>query len=98
MAEKREIPKNTIYVSKDRKITEYITPILTVMNNGEKEILVKSRGQANSNNLSLNQYMLNKVFKGQLKVGSIDIGTEALPNKDNRVVNVTTLCIRYLKV
>lgn len=95
---KREMPSNVVYIGKDRKLMDYVTPILTIMNNGENEIIVKSRGQANNNNLSLNQYILNKVFKNQLRLKSIDVGTEALKNRDNNMVNVTTLCIKYLKV
>lgn len=100
MSEKQEMPSNVVYVSKDRKLMDYVTPILTIMNNdkNEKEIIVKSRGQANNNNLSLNQYILNKVFKNQLKLKSIDVGTEALLNKNNDTVNVTVLTLTYIKL
>lgn len=90
-----EIPSNVVYIGKDRSITDYALPIMTMMNNGETEIIVKSRGVCNNSNLSLNQYLLNKIFKGKLHVKSIDIGTEELRNKDKRLVNVTCLSLVY---
>lgn len=96
--DKPEMESNMIYVGKDKEITAYVLPILTIMNSGEKEIIVKSRGTCNNNNLSLNQYLLNRVMKNQLKVKSIDVGTEVLKNRNNQSVNVTTLQIVYVKV
>lgn len=95
---RNEMPKNCVYVGRDRRIVDYVVPVMTIMSSGESEIIVKSRGACNNNNLSLSQYLLNKVLKGKIILKSIDVGTEELTNRDGRIVNVTTLCISYNKV
>lgn len=95
---RREIPRNCVYVSRDRRISDYVIPVMTMLNNGEGEIVIKSRGSCNNNNLSLSQYLLNKVLKGKLRLKGVVVGTDELKNRDGRMVAVTTLAIYYLKV
>jgi len=94
---RHDLPKELIYVGKDRPLTDYVIPVTTILNNGGKEIIVKSRGQCNNNNLSLSQYLVNRVFKGVLRIKSIDVSTEVMRNED-RDVNVTVLTIVLVKV
>jgi len=96
---RHDLPKELIYVGKDRPLTDYVIPVTTILNNGGKEIIVKSRGQCNNNNLSLSQYLVNRVFKGVLRIKSIDVSTEVMKHDgDERLINVTVLTITLVKV
>lgn len=72
-------PKVTEFVLIGRKpLIRYVTACITVFNEGNKQLVIKARGEAISKAVDVAQIVLRK-FVSSSKIVSIKIGTVTLP-------------------
>jgi len=69
---------------------------MTYLNAGEKEVVVKARGQAISRAVDTVE-LLRRAFVKGVEVNSIDIGTEELTGPEGQSRNVSTMEITLVK-
>lgn len=82
--------QNTIYIGR-KPILNYCTAVLEVLRNSDT-VVMKARGSAISTAVDVAEVTRSR-FLANLKVDSIEIGTEELTNEDGRPRNVSTIKI-----
>lgn len=101
MAEKKKAenaPKsedNVIFVGK-KPAMSYVLAVMTQFTGGVKEVQIKARGKSISRAVDVAEIVKNK-FLGDVKVKSIEIGTEERAVEGGNKVNVSTLSIVLAK-
>lgn len=86
---------NIVFVGKKGTMS-YVLAVVTQMNQGAKTVQIKARGRAISRAVDVAEIVKNR-FLSDLKLGTIEIGTEELKSKENEPVNVSTIKIQLNK-
>lgn len=73
-----------------KPVMNYVVACLTFFNSGEKVITVKARGRAISTAVDTVE-LLRRAFVKDLKLESINIGTEEVQREEGRRSNVSTM-------
>jgi len=104
MAEKKkkaETPKkkraddNVVYVGR-KPTMSYVLAVITQFTDGLKEVHLKARGRSISRAVDVSEIVRNR-FLGDVKVKSIDIGTEERVVEEGNKINVSTIDISLVK-
>ncbi|MBU5689993.1 MAG: DNA-binding protein Alba [Candidatus Aenigmatarchaeota archaeon] len=101
MAEKKKAENtvkpgdNVIFVGK-KPAMSYVLAVITQFTGGIKEVNVKARGKSISRAVDVAEIVKNK-FLGDVKVKSIEIGTEERAVDGGNKVNVSTISIVLTK-
>jgi DNA-binding protein len=82
--------ENTVFIGR-KPILNYCTAVLEVLRNSDT-VIMKARGSAISTAVDVAEVTRSR-FLSDLKVDSIEIGTEELTNEDGRPRNVSTIKI-----
>ena len=94
---KKEAPKTENVVLIGRKpVMNYVIACITFFNAGEKQVVVKARGRAISRAVDTIE-LLRRAFVKDLKIKSIDIGTEEMVRAEGQRSNVSTIEITVAK-
>jgi len=83
--------ENVVFVG-SKPVMNYVLAVVTQFNSGHKDVHVEARGRAISRAVDVAE-IVRKRFMSELKIDSIDIGTEELKSKENENVNVSTIKI-----
>ncbi len=81
----------TVLVGKKPKVN-YVVAVVTQFNSGEKEVEIRARGRAISKAVDVAEYVRKRLMP-DVKLKSIEIGTETMQGKDNKPVNVSVISI-----
>jgi DNA-binding protein len=82
--------ENTVFIGR-KPILNYCTAVLEVLRNSDT-VVMKARGAAISTAVDVAEVTRSR-FLSDLKVHSIEIGTEELTNEEGRPRNVSTIKI-----
>ena len=82
--------ENTVFIGR-KPILNYCKAVLEVLRNSDT-VIMKARGSAISTAVDVAEVTRSR-FLSDLKVDSIEIGTEELTNEDGRPRNVSTIKI-----
>ena len=82
--------ENIVFIGR-KPILNYCTAVLEVLRNND-QVVMKARGSAISTAVDVVEVTKNR-FLNDLKVESIEIGTEELMNNEGRPRNVSTITI-----
>jgi DNA-binding protein len=80
-----------IFIGK-KPIMSYVMAILTHLNSGNNQVIIKARGSSISTAVDVSQVTIHKFIK-DLKVSGIEIGTEELADKEGKKRNVSFISI-----
>jgi DNA-binding protein Alba len=97
VTEKRErrTADNVIFVGK-KPAMPYVLAVITQFTDGLKEVHIKARGRSISRAIDVAEIVKNR-FLGDVKINSIDIGTEKRDVEEGNKINVSTIDILLLK-
>lgn len=87
--------ENVVYIG-NKPVMNYILAIVTQMNTGVPEVILKARGRAISRAVDVAEIIRNK-FITDLIIGSIKISTEELTNREGSNSNVSAIEIQLCK-
>jgi len=90
-----EADDNTIYIGKKGTMA-YVLAVVTQINNGAKEILIKARGRAISRAVDVSEIVKNK-FVTDLKIAKIGISTEEIHPEEGNPLKVSAIEILLKK-
>ncbi|MCS7121968.1 MAG: DNA-binding protein Alba [Archaeoglobaceae archaeon] len=79
-----------------KSVMNYVLAVLTMLNEGAKELTIKARGKAISRAVDVVEIVRNR-FVQNLQIKNIKIDTEELVAQDGRKVNVSTIEIVLTK-
>jgi DNA-binding protein len=92
MAERQErTDDNVIFVGKKPSMA-YVLGVITQFSDGKTEVHVRARGRAISRAVDVAE-IVRRRFANDIKVTSIDIGTEERELEDKSKINVSTINI-----
>ena len=101
-AEKTEAPKrktraadNVVFVGR-KPTMSYVLAVMTQFTGGLKEVHVKARGRSISRAVDVSEIVKNR-FLSDVKIKSIDIGTEEREVEEGNKINVSTIDIHLAK-
>ncbi|NVM28421.1 MAG: DNA-binding protein Alba [Candidatus Helarchaeota archaeon] len=69
----------------------YVMACFTVIQSGQKEIIIKARGRAISRAVDVAEILKNRFMQGQVEIKDIIIGTETIESKDRGTFSVSTV-------
>ena len=97
MAEKKQetAAENVVYIGKKPSMS-YVLAVITQFTNGQKEVHIKARGRSISKAVDVAE-VVRRRFLSDVKVKTIEIGTEERETQDGRKVNVSTIEIVLAK-
>ncbi len=81
---------NTVLVGK-KPVMNYVLAILTLLNQGAGEIVVKARGRAISKAVDAIEIVRNRFLPGKVEVRNISIGSQSITSSDGRQSRVSTI-------
>ncbi|MBU0661940.1 MAG: DNA-binding protein Alba [Candidatus Diapherotrites archaeon] len=87
--------ENTVYVGKKGTMA-YVLAVVTQMNQGSNEVLLKARGKAISRAVDVAEIVKNK-FIQNVKVNKIDISTEEISTDEGTPLKVSAIEISLKK-
>ena len=87
--------ENIVYIG-NKPVMNYILAVVTQMNGGTSEVILKARGRSISRAVDVAEIVRNK-FLLDVKLGSIDISTEEVSNKEGSNSNVSAIEIHLNK-
>lgn len=90
MAEVAPQPSNTVLVGK-KNVMNYVLAVLTLINQGVKEIVVKARGRAISKAVDTVEIVRNRFLPGKVEIKEIKIGSQTVTNPNGRQTRVSTI-------
>ena len=83
---------STIFIG-NRPPMNYVMAAITQFHNGSSEVVLKARGRAISVAVDVAEIVRNR-FLSDIKVNSIEIGTETVENERKEKFNVSSIIIR----
>jgi DNA-binding protein len=86
---------NVVYVG-NKPPMSYVLAVITLINEGNKTVVLKARGRAISTAVDVCELTRNR-FLSDLKVTDIKIGTEELPRREGGTINTSTMEITLSK-
>jgi len=87
--------ENVVLIGR-KPVMNYVVACITFFNAGEKQVVVKARGRAISRAVDTIE-LLRRAFVKDLKVKTIDIGTEEMVRAEGQRSNVSTIEITVAK-
>jgi len=93
--ETKRMDDNVVYVGQ-KPTMSYVLAVITQFTGGLKEVHLKARGRSISRAVDVAEIVKNR-FLGDVKVNSIDIGTEEREVEEGNKINVSTIDIRLMK-
>lgn len=87
--------ENIVFIGKKAAMA-YVLAVVTQMNQGSSEVILKARGKAISRAVDVAEILKNKFIK-DLKVNKIDISTEEITNEDGAQLKVSAIEINLSK-
>lgn len=87
MSDRKE---NTIFIGR-KTAMNYVMACFTVIQSGQKEIIIKARGRAISRAVDVAEILKNRFMQGQVEIKDIIIGTETIESKDRGTFSVSTV-------
>jgi DNA-binding protein len=93
--ETKRMDDNVVFVGQ-KPTMSYVLAVITQFSGSLKEVHLKARGRSISRAVDVAEIVKNR-FLGDVKVNSIDIGTEEREVEEGNKINVSTIDIRLLK-
>ena len=87
--------ENIVYIG-NKPVMNYVLAVVTQMNTGVPEVMLKARGRAISRAVDVAEIVRNR-FMTDLEVGSIDISTEEMTSREGSNSNVSAIEIQLCK-
>lgn len=87
--------ENVIFIG-NKPVMNYVLAVVTQMNGGAPEVILKARGRAISRAVDVAEIVRNK-FINNVEVGGITISTEELKTREGTNSNVSAIEIQLLK-
>lgn len=87
--------ENIVYIG-NKPVMNYVLAVVTQMNNGVTEVILKARGRAISRAVDVAEIVRNR-FISDVDVKSIDISTEEIVGNEGTSSNVSAIEIRLSK-
>lgn len=87
--------ENVVYIG-NKPVMNYVLAVVTQMNSGVPEVMLKARGRAISRAVDVAEIVRNR-FLPELDVGSIDICTEEMTSREGSNSNVSAIEIQLCK-
>lgn len=84
--------ENIVYIG-TKPIMNYVLAVVTQMNNGTSEVMLKARGRSISRAVDVAEVVRNK-FILEAEVEQINISTEELSNREGSNTNVSAIEIQ----
>ncbi len=88
--------ENVVYIG-NKPVMNYVLAVVTQMNTGIPEVLLKARGRAISRAVDVAEIVKNR-FITDLEIGTINISTEEMTNKEGSNSNVSAIEIQLCKL
>ncbi len=87
--------ENIVYIGNE-PVMNYVLAVVTQMNSGVTEVILKARGRAISRAVDVAEIVRNR-FISDVEVKSIDISTEEIVGNEGASSNVSAIEIRLSK-
>lgn len=87
--------ENIVYVG-TKPVMNYVLAVVTQMNKGTSEVMLKARGRAISRAVDVAEIVRNR-FILDAELARIDIGTEEVSNREGSNSNVSSIEIQLNK-
>lgn len=87
--------ENVIYIG-TKPVMNYVLAVVTQMNGGNSEVILKARGRSISRAVDVAEIVRNR-FITDVELGSIDISTEEVSNREGLNSNVSAIEIQLNK-
>ena len=87
--------ENIVYIG-NKPVMNYLLAVVTQMNSGVTEVILKARGRAISRAVDVAEIVRNR-FISDVDVKSIDISTEEIVGNEGTSSNVSAIEIRLSK-
>lgn len=87
--------ENIVYIG-NKPVMNYVLAVVTQMNSGITEVILKARGRAISRAVDVAEIVRNR-FISDVDVKSIDISTEEIVGNEGTSSNVSAIEIRLSK-
>lgn len=87
--------ENIVYIG-NKPLMNYVLAVVTQMNSGVTEVILKARGRAISRAVDVAEIVRNR-FISDVDVKSIDISTEEIVGNEGTSSNVSAIEIRLSK-
>ena len=87
--------ENVVYIG-NKPVMNYVLAVVTQMNTGIPEVMLKARGRAISRAVDVAEIVRNR-FMTDLELGSIDISTEEMTSREGSNSNVSAIEIKLCK-
>lgn len=87
--------ENVVYIG-NKPVMNYVLAVVTQMNGGNNEVILKARGRAISRAVDVAEIVRNR-FITEAELGTIDISTEEVSNMEGSSSNVSAIEIQLNK-
>ena len=87
--------ENVVYIG-NKPVMNYVLAVVTQMNGGIPQVMLKARGRAISRAVDVAEIVRNK-FITDIQLGTIEISTEEITNKEGVNSNVSAIEIQLCK-
>ena len=87
--------ENIVYIG-NKPVMNYVLAVVTQMNSGVTEVILKARGRAISRAVDVAEIVRNR-FISDVEVKNIDISTEEIVGNEGTSSNVSAIEIRLSK-
>jgi len=87
--------ENVIYIG-TKPVMNYVLAVVTQMNGGNSEVILKARGRSISRAVDVAEIVRNR-FITDVELGSIDISTEEVSNREGLNSNISAIEIQLNK-
>ena len=87
--------ENVVYIG-NKPVMNYVLAVVTQMNGGVPEVVLKARGRAISRAVDVAEIVRNR-FITDVEIGGIDISTEEITNNEGSNTNVSAIEIQLVK-
>ena len=87
--------ENVVYIG-NKPVMNYVLAVVTQMNSGVPEVMLKARGRAISRAVDVAEIVRNR-FLPDLELGTIDICTEEMTSREGSNSNVSAIEIQLCK-
>ena len=84
--------ENVVYIG-TKPVMNYVLAVVTQMNGGTSEVMLKARGKAISRAVDVAEIVRNR-FILDVELGAIDISTEEVSNREGSNSNVSAIEIQ----
>ncbi|OWT32834.1 DNA-binding protein Alba [Methanobrevibacter sp. 87.7] len=87
--------ENIIYIG-SKPVMNYVLAVVTQMNNGKNEVILKARGRAISRAVDVEEIVRNR-FIPESNISEITTATDKIENVDGKFTNVSSITIHIIK-